>query len=125
MRPRGESISLLRTLYVGQWFRQSPQCTQVESSSQLGRSLASAGFGCTVCACASIAVVSDNESTSVQNVLWINGPLYCAHHVHISRGGAPDVKVQLGFNRTLRDLSRRSGRQHSAKRRNAVGILHG
>src|SRR5260221_13525404 len=106
MRPRGESISMPGTLYVGQWFRQSPQCTQVESSSQLGWSFPpatrpAAGFSCGswgfgLWMPGSNAVVSDNESSPVQNIFRINGPLHRAHHVYVRRRGAPDVKMELG-----------------------------
>src|SRR5437588_3635747 len=105
MRPRGESISMPSTLYVGQWFKHSPQCTQVESNSQLGWSFpATIGFNCGSCTCGSNAVLSDNESSPVQNIFWIDGPLHRAHHVHVRRRGAPDVKVQLGLFRALRHL---------------------
>src|SRR3954447_12548313 len=116
MRPRGESISVPSTLYVGQWFRQSPQCTQVESSSQLGWSLPpTTGFRCGSCTWGSNAVVSDNESSPVQNIFWVDGPLYRPHHAHIGRRSAPDIKVQLGLSRALRHLGGRTGREHPAK----------
>src|SRR3954452_14535460 len=96
------------TLYVGQWFRQSPQWTQVESSSQLGASFAKLAGGCKsgsgMCGPEtpdSNAVVpdndSDNKSSPVQNIFRIDGPLHCAHHVHVCRRGPPNVKVWLGF----------------------------
>src|ERR1041384_395202 len=103
MRPRGESISMRNTLYVGQWFRHSPQCTQVESSSHEGWSFPPPiGLSCGSCTCGSNAVVcSDNESTSVQNIFRIDRPLHRAHHLHIGRRRTPDVKVQLGLGGAL------------------------
>src|SRR6478752_8958814 len=104
MRPRGESISMPSTLYVGQWFRHSPQCTHVESSSQLGWSFPPAiglRFGSWTCGA---KAVSDNESSPVQNIFRIDGPLHRAHHLHVRRRGSPDVKVRLCFLGAVRHL---------------------
>src|SRR5690242_17212243 len=126
MRPRGESISMPSTLYVGQWFRHSPQWTQVESSSQLGWSFpAATGFSCGSWTWGSNAVVSDNESSPVQNIFRIDSPLYGAHHIHVRGRGTPYVKVVLGLHGAVRHLSRRARRQHPAQRGYTVGILHG
>src|SRR5258708_15315234 len=126
MRPRGESISRPSVLYVGQWFRHSPQCTQVESSSQVGWSgPANSGDISPVPRTVSTVVCSDNESSPVENVFWIKRALDRQHHFDIGRRGAPNVKVIFGFFGTIRHLGRRSLRQERAKCRDAVGILHG
>ena|SRR5689334_21626167 len=107
MRPRGESISIPSVLYVGQWFRDSPQWTQVRSSSHVGWSCPPVDAICGSCTCAEVAVAvlcSDNESAPVQNVFGINGFLERAHHGDIVRRRAPDVKVKLGFPGAVRYL---------------------
>src|ERR1035437_8547735 len=90
MRPRGESISSPSSRYVGQAFRQSPQCTQRSRSNCLGPT----------------PVFSDTaiQSATVQKVGGVKQVLDAPHDFQIAARRRPQLKRMLAlFRRKLND----------------------
>src|SRR5512134_2541614 len=88
MRPRGESISVPSSEKVGQYGRQSPQCTQRSTPSTLSpwRASGTGGLASVTCAIASDA---SHEPPRVEDAAGIEALLDALHEAERGPGVVP------------------------------------